>query len=44
MINPYSTKCICKDQLLLNGQINIYENKEALEEWLEQIDVFIHKN
>jgi deoxyadenosine/deoxycytidine kinase len=43
MINPYSTKCICKDQLLLNGQINIYENKEALEEWLEQIDVFIHK-
>ena len=43
MINPYSTKCICKDQLLLNGQINIYENKEALTEWLEQIDVFIHK-
>ena len=44
MINPYSTKCVCKVQLLLNGQINIYENKEALTEWLEQIDVFIHKN
>jgi deoxyadenosine/deoxycytidine kinase len=43
MINPYSTKCVCKDQLVLNGKINIYENKEALEEWLEQIDVFIHK-
>lgn len=43
MINPYSTKCVCKVQLLLNGQINIYENKEALIEWLEQIDVFIHK-
>ena len=43
MINPYSTKCVCKVQLLLNGQINIYENKEALTEWLEQIDVFIHK-
>jgi deoxyadenosine/deoxycytidine kinase len=43
MINPYSTKCVCKDQLVLNGKINIYENKEALEDWLEQIDVFIHK-
>ena len=43
MINPYSTKCVCKDQLLLNGKINIYENKEVLTEWLEQIDVFIHK-
>lgn len=44
MINPYSTRCVCKDQLVLNGKINIYENAEALHEWLDKIDVFIHTN
>jgi deoxyadenosine/deoxycytidine kinase len=30
------------DQLLLDGNINIYEKKGLLEDWLYQIDFFIH--
>jgi len=42
MIDINSIDCICKDQLILNGNIDIYENKEQLELWIEQINTFIH--
>ena len=42
MIEINSIDCICKAQLVLNGNINIYENKEQLELWIEQINTFIH--
>ena len=42
MIDISSIDCICKDQLILNGNIYIYENKDQLELWIEQINSFIH--
>jgi deoxyadenosine/deoxycytidine kinase len=42
MIDISSIDCICKDQLILNGNIDIYENKDQLELWIEQINTFIH--
>jgi hypothetical protein len=44
MLDTNSVDCICKDQLILNGNIDIYENKEQLELWIEQINTFIHTN
>ena len=42
MLDVNSLSCVCQDQLLLNGNIDIYENKEQLDEWIEQINTFIH--
>jgi len=42
MLDKNSEDCICKDQLVLNGNIDIYENKDQLELWIEQINTFIH--
>jgi deoxyadenosine/deoxycytidine kinase len=42
MLDVNSDDCVCKAQLVLNGNINIYENKEQLSEWLEKINTFIH--
>ena len=42
MLDTTSSDCVCKDQLILNGNIDIYENKEQLELWIEQINTFIH--
>jgi deoxyadenosine/deoxycytidine kinase len=30
------------DKLVLDGNVDIYENEKIVEEWLEQIDTFIH--
>ena len=42
MLDKNSEDCICKDQLILNGNIDIYENKEQINEWIDQINMFIH--
>jgi len=42
MLDVNSLSCVCQDQLLLNGNIDIYENREQLDEWIEQINTFIH--
>lgn len=42
MLDVSLTDCVCKEQLVLNGNINIYENKEQLSEWIEKINTFIH--
>jgi len=42
MLDVNSLSCVCQDQLLLNGNIDIYENKEQLDEWIEQINTFIN--
>ena len=44
MLDSNSVDCICKDQLVLNGNIDIYENKSQLDLWIQQIDLFINKN
>lgn len=41
MLDTTYTDCICKDQLLLNGDVDIYKNADKLEEWICAIDDFI---
>ena len=42
MLDTNSEDCICNDQLILNGNIDIYENKEQISEWIDQINTFIN--
>lgn len=42
MLDVNSVDCVCKNQLVLNGNIDMYENKEQINEWLEQINTFIN--
>lgn len=41
MFNVSATFCICKTQLKIDGNVDIYKNKEKLSEWIEEIDKFI---
>jgi deoxyadenosine/deoxycytidine kinase len=41
MLNKESIDCVCNDQLVLDGNVDIYENKEQVKEWISQIDNFI---
>ena len=43
MLDPNSDDCICKDQIVLNGNIDIYENIEKINDWIQQIEQFINK-
>jgi deoxyadenosine/deoxycytidine kinase len=42
MLDVNSEDCVCKNQLVLNGNIDMYENKEQINEWIEQINTFIY--
>ena len=42
MLDVNSNDCICKYQLVLNGNIDIYENKEQINNWIKTINNFIH--
>jgi hypothetical protein len=44
MLDISSVDCVCKDQLILNGNINIHENKEQLDLWIDQINTFIYNS
>ena len=41
MLDMSSSECVCKNQLVLDGNIDIYENKKQLENWSSDIDKFI---
>lgn len=41
MLEKFKLENICDDQLILDGNIDIYENSENLKEWIEKIDKFI---
>jgi len=41
MIDIASPNCVCKDQLILDGETNIYEKLDVLDNWLAKIDDFI---
>lgn len=43
MLDTSSNDCVCNDQLILDGNIDIYENEKQLEEWIREIDDFIKK-
>ena len=42
MLDTNSSDCICKDQLVLNGDVDIYKNKEQLDLWINEINNFIN--
>ena len=42
MLDVNSDDCVCKDQLILNGNIDIYQNEGQLELWLDSINEFIY--
>ena len=42
MLNEFMSKRICTNQLILNGNVDIYENKDQLEKWINNIDRFIY--
>lgn len=42
MLDRKMKDCVCHDQLILDGNINIYENDGHLEKWIKQIDLFIN--
>ena len=41
MLNKDYKDCVCHDQLILDGNIDIYENKNQVEEWISEIERFI---
>ena len=43
MMNEFIEKNICQEQLILNGNVDIYENKLQVDIWIENINNFINK-
>jgi len=40
MLNKENEECVCLNQLILNGNVDIYENKNQVKEWIDKIDKF----
>lgn len=38
MLDATKDTCVCKDQIVFDGNIDIFQNEEHLEEWLQEID------
>lgn len=43
MLDTSSKECYCNEQLIIDGNIDIYKNPNQLEEWIKDIDGFIKK-
>jgi thymidylate kinase len=41
MLDKSSSQCICREQLVLDGNVDIFENHNQLNEWISEIDRFI---
>ena len=41
MLDNNLSTCVCETQLVLNGNVNIYENTHQLDIWIEEITQFI---
>jgi deoxyadenosine/deoxycytidine kinase len=42
MLDKNLSECVCNDQIVLNGNNNIYENESILNEWINSIQKFIY--
>ena len=38
MLDKSTDSCVCNEQLILDGNIDIYENKQVIEQWLATIN------
>jgi deoxyadenosine/deoxycytidine kinase len=43
MLDKSSNECVCNEQLILDGNIDIYENETQLDKWIREINDFITK-
>jgi deoxyadenosine/deoxycytidine kinase len=43
MLEKFTNEAICTEQLILDGNIDIYENKDQVDKWVYEIDAFINK-
>ena len=43
MLNKSSPNCICQEQLILDGNVDIYKNASQVNIWIEEITSFINK-
>ena len=41
MLDISSGDCVCQKQLVLDGNVDIYENQNQLKEWISDIDCFV---
>jgi deoxyadenosine/deoxycytidine kinase len=41
MLDKNLISCVCENQLVLNGNIDIYENREQVNKWIKEITRFI---
>ena len=42
MLDKSSSDCVCQNQLILDGNHDIYENREVLNDWLKEIGRFVN--
>jgi deoxyguanosine kinase len=41
MLDKTNNTCVCDEQLILDGNIDIYENKTQVDEWIQEIEQYI---
>ena len=41
MLDKTVDNCVCDEQLILDGNIDIYENKTQVDEWIQEIEQYI---
>lgn len=41
MLDTKNSESICKNQLIIDGNVDIYNNEEILQEWIERIENYI---
>ena len=41
MLDKSTDSCVCDEQLILDGNIDIYENKTQVDEWIQEIEQYI---
>ena len=44
MLDKNMVDCVCLNQLILNGNIDIYINANELTNWIEQVSAYIHSD
>jgi deoxyadenosine/deoxycytidine kinase len=42
MLDKSCPDCVCDNQLILNGNVDIYENEHILNEWISSIENYIY--
>lgn len=42
MLDKTSSECVCDNQLVLNGNVDIYDNTDELNRWIASIEEFIY--